>query len=118
MRILIADDERDFVEMLEDWLNYKNIKMDIAYEGMEALRFLKSGEYEVVILDHNMPGLTGLELIEYVKEKGLKCKTVMVTGYEEMDEVIAKAAGADEYLTKPVKMQEIRNIIEKYEKEE
>lgn len=114
MRILIADDEKEFVKMLEDWLRHKNIGRDIAYNGEQALELLQLNKYNLAILDHNMPGLTGLELVGYIKKNNLGCATLIITGYEEMDEAIAKAAGADEYMEKPVNIKRLTAIIEKY----
>ncbi len=112
-RILIADDERAFVYFLKENLIQKGYLVDVAYDGEDALELIKSNMYDAMFLDHNMPEMTGLELAKYVKEKNIKSKVVIVTGYDEMSESFAKiAGGADEYLTKPVKTEDIEKIIE------
>lgn len=114
MRILIADDEKEFVEMLKERLRYKNVDMDFAYDGKQALELIKSSHYDIVFLDHNMPEMTGLELVRYIKENKIDSRTVMITGYPAIRGFFAKAIGTDEYLTKPVKLKDVEDVIEKY----
>ena len=116
MIILIADDEKEMVELLKDRFIVKGHSVNTAYDGKKALELIKSNIYDLIFLDHNMPGLTGLELLRYVKQNDLKPKVAIITGYEEMDEFFMKGRGADEYLTKPVKMKDIDDIIDKYSK--
>ena len=114
MIILIADDEKEIVELLKDRFIAKGHSVDTAYDGKKALELIKSNTYDLVFLDHNMPGLTGLELLRYIKQNNLKPKVVIITGYKEIDELFMKGRGADEYLTKPLKMKDIDDIIDKY----
>lgn len=114
MRILIADDEVEFVEMLKERLRYKNVDMDFAYDGKKALELITINHYDIIFLDHNMPEMTGLELVRYIKEHNISSKTVMITGYPAIRGFFAKAIGTDEYLTKPIKLKDVEDIIEKY----
>jgi CheY-like chemotaxis protein len=114
MRILIADDEREFVDMLEERLRYKNVELDFAFDGKRALELIRSNHYDLVFLDHNMPEITGLELVRYIKENNINSRTAMVTGYPAIRGFFAKAIGTDEYLTKPVQLKDIDEIVEKY----
>jgi len=116
MKILIVDDEREFVEFLKDRVVGKGHSAETAYDGESALELIKANNYDLVFLDHNMPGLTGLELTKYIKGNDLKPKTVMITGYEEIDGFFMEKMGVDEYLTKPVKIENIDNILDKYSK--
>jgi YesN/AraC family two-component response regulator len=113
MRILIADDEKEPVDIIKKRLGRYN-DVDVAYDGAKALELIKSNKYEIVFVDHNMPELTGLELIEFIKEKCPDTKTVMITGYPHMPNFAAKEIGADEYLNKPCRIEDIEHIIEKY----
>jgi YesN/AraC family two-component response regulator len=117
MKILIVDDEKEFLEFLKDRLIVKSHLVNTACDGKKALELIKSNIYDLVFLDHNMPGLTGLELLRYIKENDLKPKTVIITGYAEIDEFFVKGSGADEYLNKPVKIKDIDDIIDKYSKQ-
>ena len=116
MIVLIADDEKEIVELLKDRVIAKGHSVNTAYDGKEALELIKSNSYDLIFLDHNMPGLTGLELLRYIKQNNLKPKVVIITGYPEINEFFMKGRGADEYLTKPVEMKVIDDIIDKYSK--
>lgn len=116
MKILIADNEKEFINLLKERLTAKGHLVDAACDGETALELIKADHYDILFLDHNMPGLTGLEIAKYVKENGIESKTVIVTGYEEMSDAFAKAIAADEYITKPAKLKEIDDIIDKYSK--
>lgn len=111
MKILIADDEKDFIDFLKGFLNEKGHFADVAYDGKEALELIKINYYDMLFLDHNMPELTGLEIVEYVKEHKIKAKTVIVTGYEPMSERFARAVGADYYMEKPVSLKALNDIL-------
>lgn len=114
MVILIVDDEKEFVEFLKERLTIKGHSVDFAYDGKKALDLIKSNHYDLIFSDHNMPELTGLELVKYLKENKINSKIVMITGYPEIDEFFMKGVGADDYLNKPVKIQDVEALIEKY----
>lgn len=116
MKILIADDESEPAEIIKKSLTRKGYVVDAVFDGKAALDSIKENNYDIVFLDHNMPELTGLELIKHIKENNLNTKTVMITGYPAIEGFAVKHLGADEYLTKPFKMEEIEDIIDKYKK--
>jgi len=111
-KILIIDDEKDFIEIVKSYLDKKSYLVDVAYDGKEALDLIKSKDYNVIFVDRCLGGLTGLELIQYVKENKLAAKIIMITGYPLMEGFLAKHAGADGYLEKPVSLEKIEKIIE------
>jgi len=111
MRILIADDEKDFVETLKERIGQRGIEIDVAYDGAESIKLLKCNKYDAVFIDHNMPEMTGLEVIKYMRANGIDSKVAMITAYEEMEDFLAKHLGADEYLTKPVKMEDVERLV-------
>jgi len=117
MKILIADDEVESAEIIKKSLIKKCYVVDAAFDGKAALDLIKKNNYDIVFLDHNMPELTGLELIKHIKQNSPDTKTVMITGYPHIADFAAKELGADEYLTKPLKMKEIEDIIDKYKSE-
>lgn len=115
MKILVVDDEEKIVSQLKKFLEKKGHSVDIAIEGDKALSLIKEDGYDIVFLDENMPGLTGLELVEYIKKNNVKVKTVILTGYPVMTESFSKDVGADEYLEKPVDLKKIEEIVNKYQ---
>ncbi len=111
MKILVVDDEHDIQVLFEQRFR-KEIREGIvtfvfAFSGEEALEYLHKWEHEAVLIlsDINMPGMSGLQLLENVKKKYLKPPPVvmMVTAYGDSENHrIAKELGADDFLTKPV----------------
>lgn len=111
MKILVVDDERDIQVLFEQRFR-KEIKNNLvefvfAFSGEEALKLLNQWEHEAVLIlsDINMPGMSGLELLENIKKKYMKPPPVvmMITAYADAEnQRIAKKLGADDFLTKPV----------------
>ena len=111
MKILVVDDEKD-VQVLFEQRFRKEIKTGemnfvFAFSGEEALVYLNKHEHEAVLIlsDINMPGMSGLELLEHIKQKYHKPPPVvmMITAYGDDENFkIAKELGADDFLTKPV----------------
>ncbi|MDP3730365.1 MAG: response regulator [Candidatus Omnitrophota bacterium] len=116
MNILIADDEKGFIDFVAERLKFHGHEVDAAYDGQEAMELIKTDKYDIVFLDHNMPELTGLELAKHMKENKMKAKIVMVTGYEHMSGFFAKTVGVDEYLVKPIRIKDIDDVVNKYSK--
>ena len=111
MKILVVDDEQD-VQVLFEQRFRKEIKNGefnfvFAFSGEEALTYLKNHEQEAVLIlsDINMPGMSGLQLLEEIKQKYFKPPPVvmMITAYGDAENFnTAKQLGADDFLTKPV----------------
>ncbi len=111
MKILVVDDERDIQVLFEQRFR-KEIKNNLvefvfAFSGEEALKVLNQWEHEAVLIlsDINMPGMSGLELLENIKKKYMKPPPVvmMITAYADAEnQRIARKLGADDFLTKPV----------------
>lgn len=111
MKILVVDDEKD-MQMLFEQRFRKEIREKIAefvfaYSGEEALSYLNKHVHEAVLIlsDINMPGMSGLELLEHIKHKYSKPPPVvmMITAYGDAENYnTAMRLGADDFLTKPV----------------
>ena len=111
MKILVVDDEKD-MQMLFEQRFRKEIREKItefvfAYSGEEALKYLNHHVHEAVLIlsDINMPGMSGLELLEHIKQKYSKPPPVvmMITAYGDAENYnTAIRLGADDFLTKPV----------------
>ncbi|MFL0354665.1 response regulator [Xanthomarina sp. GH4-25] len=120
MKILVVDDEKD-VQILFQQRFRKEIRKDelefmFAFSGEEALDILKSMDQEAVLIlsDINMPGMSGLQLLEIIKKDFVAPPPVvmMVTAYgDEENYNTAKKLGADDFLTKPVDFKELKNKL-------
>lgn len=111
MKVLVVDDERDiqilFEQRFRKEIRAKRVEFVFAFSGEEALTYLDQHEQEAVLIlsDINMPGMSGLELLENIKKKSLKPPPVvmMVTAYGDAENHrVAIELGADDFLTKPV----------------
>jgi two-component system, chemotaxis family, chemotaxis protein CheY len=111
MKILVVDDERDIQTLFEQRfrkeIRDKSVHFVFAFSGEDALKYLFAHEHEAVLIlsDINMPGMSGLELLAHIKQKYMKPPPVvmMITAYGDSENYnTAKELGADDFLTKPV----------------
>ena len=111
MKILVVDDEKDiqilFEQRFRKEIKNKLVEFVFAFSGEEALQHLSTMEDEAILIlsDINMPGMSGLQLLEQVKQKYMKPPPVvmMITAYGDAENhKLAKELGADDFLTKPV----------------
>ena len=113
MKILVVDDERDIQTLFEQRfrkeIREKTVEFVFKFSGEEALDYLRDHAHEqeaiLILSDINMPGMSGLELLEHIKQKYHKPPPVvmMITAYGDGENFrIAKELGADDFLTKPV----------------
>lgn len=111
MKILVVDDERDIQTLFEQRfrkeIRDRWVEFVFAFSGEDALIYLNQHEHEAVLIlsDINMPGMSGLELLEKVKQKYITPPPVvmMITAYGDAENFnTAKRLGADDFLTKPV----------------
>ena len=111
MKILVVDDEKDmqilFEQRFRKEIRDKFVEFVFAFSGEEALGYLNGHEHEAVLIlsDINMPGMSGLELLEHIKQKYSKPPPVvmMITAYGDPENYnTAMRLGADDFLTKPI----------------
>jgi DNA-binding NtrC family response regulator len=107
-RVLLVDDEEEFVSALSERLMLRGIEVDSALNGEEALARLLENEFEVVILDVMMPGLGGLEVLRQIKTTHPNTQVILLTGHGATREGIeGMRLGAFDYLIKPVDIEEM-----------
>ena len=116
MKILIADDESGIVDLIGQALVRRGHEVQTAYDGAKALELVKTQAYDLAFLDMTMPEVTGMEIVDYIKQNGIQTKTVIITGYVFVEGDFAKASGADDYLSKPFGFEEIEAIVKKYKR--
>jgi len=107
-KVLLVDDEEEFVSALSERLMLRGIEVDTALNGEEALARLVEKEFEVVILDVMMPGLGGLEVLRQIKSTHPNTQVILLTGHGSTREGIeGMRLGAFDYLIKPVDIEEM-----------
>ena len=114
MRVLLADDERAIAITLADDLRREGIEVETAADGDEARALFESHEFDVVVTDLNMPGITGLELLERIKAGDKQAEVIIITGYGTIDSAVdAMRKGAFDYVLKPFNNEEILEKLRK-----
>lgn len=117
MKILIIDDEKIYRDELTDFLTNKGFEMFQANNSEIGMNVLASEDIDIVILDYNLPGITGLEVLQKIKEIYPKIEVIMITGFGKINTVIkAMRLGASDFFTKPFKLLNIQASIERTER--
>jgi len=102
IKVLLVDDEKDFIEMLSLRLEEVGEKITVAYSGQEALDALEKDDIDVVILDIKMPGMDGIEVLREIKKKFPLVEVIMLTGHGSTETAVeGMKLGAFDYLMKP-----------------
>lgn len=108
--ILVVDDEKDIVELVAYNLLREGYQVAKAYDGDQALRYIRESQPDMVILDLMLPGIDGIEICRYIRKNTLteKLPVIMLTAKSEaIDRVIGLEIGADDYITKPFNVREL-----------
>ena len=110
-RILVVDDEKNIIKGIKFSLEQDDMKVDMAYDGEEALRLAKNNEYDLIILDVMLPKKSGTDVCQQIREFSA-VPVVMVTAKgEDMDKIMGLEYGADDYITKPFNILELKARI-------
>jgi CheY-like chemotaxis protein len=111
-KVLLVDDERDFVQTLSERLIMRDMGSAVAYDGESALNMIRDEEPEVMILDLKMPGIDGIEVLKQVKSTNPDIEVIVLTGHgTEKDKDLCMQLGAFAFLNKPVDIQLLRQTL-------
>lgn len=111
-RVLLVDDEREFVQTLSERLEMREVGSAIAYDGESALKMVHDDEPEVIILDLRMPGIDGIEVLRRVKQSHPHIEVIILTGHgSEKDRTTCMELGAFAYLQKPVDIEALSETL-------
>ncbi len=114
IKILLVDDEKEFVETLSERIRMRDHKSDVALDGEEALKRMDDDLPDVVVLDLKMPGIDGMEVLRRIRKAYPNVQVIMLTGHgSDKDEKEARKLGAFEYLQKPVEIETLMKKIKK-----
>ncbi len=113
-KVLLVDDEREFVKTLSERLSMRDMGSAVVYDGESALELISSDEPEVMVLDLKMPGVDGIEVLRRVKAERPEIEVIILTGHgSEEDRKICMQMGAFAYLQKPVDIAKLCETLEK-----
>lgn len=112
MRILLAEDERSLARAIVKIFEKNNYSADAVHNGEDALIYLESGNYDVVVLDVMMPKMDGITVLKKLRASGNQIPVLMLTAKAEIDDkVLGLDSGANYYLTKPFNTRELLAAI-------
>lgn len=117
-RVLIVDDEEDFVETMVKRLRSKGVEAEGVHRGQTALELLEKQDFDVCVLDVRMPGMDGIETLREMKKKKPAMEVIILTGHGSVESGIqGLQLGAYNYVMKPVPFPELlEQIIQAYER--
>ena len=101
-KVLIVDDDKSVIDILYKVIKSNGIEADLAHSGEEAIVMVGGNQYDLILLDINMHGIDGFEVIRILRERGFKIPIIVVSGRkEDYDMIFGLDIGADDYITKP-----------------
>lgn len=108
MKVLIIEDEKDLNRSITKLLMSQQYSVDSAFDGEEALDYIRVSTYDVIISDIMMPKLDGLGVLRYLRNHQIKTPVLMLTAKDSLDDkVTGLDAGADDYIVKPFEFEEL-----------
>lgn len=110
-KVLVVDDEKLIVKGIRFSLEQDGMEVDCAYDGEEALEAAKKTEYDVVLLDVMLPKLTGFEVCQQIREFSTMPVIMLTAKGDDMDKILGLEYGADDYITKPFNILEVKARI-------
>ena len=111
-RILVADDDKDICLYLKRYLERRKFFVIAAFDGQEAKALIEKESFDYILLDCNMPELTGLELIELGRRRNPGAKIILISAFPSVSGDFIKKIGGDAFIYKPIQLSEIDKIFE------
>lgn len=119
-RILIADDNKDIVDILKRFAAKENLQVDVAYNGEEALELFHKNDYDLILLDIMMPKKDGYQMCKSIRRESMVPIIMITAKGEDYEKIMGLDLGADDYIVKPFSVAEvmarIRAILRRIEK--
>lgn len=112
IRILLVDDEENFINTISERLDLRDLTSDTAFNGQQALDCVDDREPDVMVLDLKMPGIDGMQVLRQVRAKYPDIQVIIQTGHgNDLDEAEARRLGVYDYLQKPVDIELLVELI-------
>ena len=113
MKILVIEDDRTVGQYVKRGLDEHLYHADLVDNGLEGLRLASGAQYDLVVLDLRLPGMTGLEVLRTLRDRGVTTPILVLTAQDAVDwKVQALRTGADDYVTKPFAFEELLARVE------
>ena len=110
-KVLVVDDEKLIVKGIRFSLEQDGMEVDCAYDGEEALNMAKANEYDMILLDIMLPKMDGFEVCQAIREFSDMPIVMLTAKGDDMDKILGLDYGADDYITKPFNILEVKARI-------
>ncbi|MBE5934896.1 MAG: response regulator transcription factor [Lachnospiraceae bacterium] len=110
-KVLVVDDEKLIVKGIKFSLEQDGYEVDCAYDGESALELVKQNQYDAILLDVMLPKLTGFEVLQMIREFSVVPVIMLTAKGDDMDKILGLEYGADDYITKPFNILEVKARI-------
>ena len=111
-KVLLVDDEEDFIKSLSDRLEIRGLTVSTSGSGVEALDLVSEQKFDMVVLDLSMPGMNGIEVLKKIKQESPDTEIIMLSGHATIkDSTEAMKLGAEDFLEKPLDLQKLLQKI-------
>ena len=110
-KVLVVDDEKLIVKGIKFSLEQEEMQVEVAYDGEEALQKVKEQKYDIILLDLMLPKMNGLEVCQQIREFSDVPIIMLTAKGEDMDKIMGLEYGADDYITKPFNILEVKARI-------
>ncbi len=113
-QILVVDDEVDLAETFRDLFEGLGFIVDVAHDGLQAMDKVAAQNYRLVLSDIRMPRCGGLQLAEFLKAHHPSVPVLLITGFADVTEDMAKSAGVKKLLSKPIDLEDLIQTVKSY----
>ena len=110
-KVLVVDDEKLIVKGIRFSLEQDGMEVECAYDGEEALRMATDNEYDMILLDIMLPKMDGFEVCQHIREFSSVPIVMLTAKGDDMDKILGLEYGADDYITKPFNILEVKARI-------
>ena len=110
--ILVVDDDKELCRLIKKCAEKENISADLAHSGIDGLNMVKQGNYQLIVLDVMLPGMSGLDVLSEIRKSSMVPVLMLTAKGDEIDKVTGLRLGADDYLTKPFSIHELMARID------
>jgi two-component system copper resistance phosphate regulon response regulator CusR len=113
MKIIIVEDDKTVGQYVQHGLEEQHYHADLVDDGLEGLRLISGGKYDLAVLDLRLPGMNGVEMVRTLRDRGVGIPILVLTAQDALEsKVAALRAGADDYVTKPFAFEELLARVE------
>lgn len=109
MRLLIIEDTKELADSMKSGLEKAGFAVDVSYNGQDGEEMAYTNDYDAILLDLNLPGKDGIEILRFLRSEDINVPVIIITTRDEIEErAMGLDLGADDYLTKPFQLLELR----------